>query len=670
MNTKKTLDGGVRIGAFSRIDWGSDGFRLYLLNETARIFNEKEGGVHFVVLAGGLISKTLNKDYKKACIKDGIGGDIFISQQAAALARHIPRFRCLDPEKQWATIQLVTSPAYDGELGFKVASVLARKRMDIKHLNKNDKSGEAICPTRREGRSIAVLTPRKRAWLAGEHPSTPIQRVLRDFMNTKIESSLAFALIGGFASDVRKPGGGESSIAYTSVPSLHKLDDSRVGTENQVGVTILEYIKDSPLPLQRVYHLNDLVAKEMAVIEAPNASSKRQEKIVDFLKNNGGAATVGSVANELGCLRRQVDSDFEKLVAIGASRHWPGLESDKAGKRYVFPGEWFKNLPVISTHKTSTKEDRVVVFGCLHAGSKHTDYRFFVDDLANALVTSRANTLIGAGDFVEGLRHNNILTGEALLGTNETDHEKLAAWLVAEALCRAFKVRFGELVGSKKRITNKELAEAVEQSLVRFVYIPGNHCEWSMDGGVSPLESFRASLFVNLCLGIEDCLKSKDFVFDARKIVALKIVNSGKYQLPNTGLWVEIEHPHKGGGKTHSAQAQGVLNYCKSPVAVLANFHTSVTLGRWESSAGQRFGFQIGTMKRSSKFEHGLLKTVDTNFGFARIVSDADTGRIVMTESMFISRPDFEPFYAKERVIETLFNQQYGMTIPFNYNLF
>jgi len=57
----------------------------------------------------------------------------------------------------------------------------------------------------------------------------------------------------------------------------------------------------------------------------------------------------------------------------------------------------------------------------------------------------------------------------------------------------------------------------------------------------------------------------------------------------------------------------------------------------WDSTLGERFCLELGTLKRGTSFEHRKMKTVDHGFGAVRIISL--NGRIVATENRFYSAP-------------------------------
>ncbi|MEK9183461.1 MAG: hypothetical protein AAB890_00080, partial [Patescibacteria group bacterium] len=269
MSAKKIpKSAGVKIGCFSRIDYGSEGFRSGLLQYAANIF--AENGVDFIVLAGGLVNERALKEKLRVLLK-GLKVDEradaekqFYNDCVNYLVSHIPHIKSPDLAKKWCKIYIVTSPAYDGEIGNRISYRLARRRQDIVH----EGEGEATLSTKKIGRDVCVLTPRKAAWLRGDYYSTPVERTIKDYLKKTKRLSASLTLVGCFGSDIQKPKG-ESKVAYCALPVLHELHETRTGSENQIGVTVVEYSENSDVPTELAYSFNDMVANERQFIGVP-----------------------------------------------------------------------------------------------------------------------------------------------------------------------------------------------------------------------------------------------------------------------------------------------------------------------------------------------------------------------------------------------------------------
>ena len=276
-----------------------------------------------------------------------------------------------------------------------------------------------------------------------------------------------------------------------------------------------------------------------------------------------------------------------------------------------------------------------MAFGCLHAGSVHSDYEYFVDEMPKFIERECATILVGAGDFVEGLKHGLIERGEVIAGMNYTVQEKMAARMVAKVLLKVFEARFrGE--GIK---TSKRLKVAIKKALLDFIYIPGNHDEWEEDLGIEPLASFHLELVSRVTKGITKIVKERGRVRslngDIAETVSSKITNVlyETYRLPS-GVDIEVYHPHMGRATTTSLRAENQLGFArKAQVVIIANFHTAVEVELWEEGRGQRVALQVGTNKHMTKFESNMAKKVD--FGYGCVQFDSYKGRIVRNTTSF-----------------------------------
>jgi hypothetical protein len=334
----------------------------------------------------------------------------------------------------------------------------------------------------------------------------------------------------------------------------------------------------------------------------------------------------------------RIDVDDKKYAA---SDRWPGVIYSDAAKRYSFDSDWFQTrlrfkLPDCKKKKT----DSIVAFGCLHAGCVHTNYGYFADVLPNLIVKSGADILVGAGDFVEGTNHNLILRKEVFGGMNNSEQEKLSAEYVGDVILRVFRKRmeliFDERLG-KRRINQPTAKKAINDSLITFVYIYGNHCAWSLDAGYDPLGVFRPELIDHVTGGLKQFFADNkiDYHNSLRELVCRRIVELKErdyYKLPS-GLKMAVRHPRMSRTMTTSIRLQQVLSVSDAPVVVSANFHVAAGLAYWDNKNGERYCLQVGTIKNYSDFEGGKLKQLDTGVGCLKVMSFG--GRIWMTETVF-----------------------------------
>ena len=224
------IQNGAKIGLISRIDFGSPGFRQALVdNSFSSIFNKLEG-THFNILAGGLISQ---KDIKEQ-MKEFIGLRVeaekekikkkkinkkkkdqperlmgkrlkrrrselqeeFLQGIAKQLSKIFPALKGPDPEnlekEKNIDLFIVTSPAFDGEIGEAVAQFLSELRPDIRVWN----SGGDRFLIKYVNKLLWVLTPKKAVWMRGDYYSTSAERVLKDKIKQTGQGSPELYVVG------------------------------------------------------------------------------------------------------------------------------------------------------------------------------------------------------------------------------------------------------------------------------------------------------------------------------------------------------------------------------------------------------------------------------------------------------------------------------------------
>lgn len=676
----------VRVAFISRIDYGSKGYRKYLVDAAFDIC--KQENVQLVILIGGLVDKTeikqrIKERTKKELRVDKIEKRIFDDDEellpaerthrrkqqlasevlvdvAKELENVFPKLTVFDhakPKKERvADIFIVTSPAFDGEDGETIAQALSALRPDIRVW---DVGGERF-PIKYVDKIIQTLAPEKATWMRSDYYSTPIERVIKDTLKQSSEKgSPDIHAVGGFGSGLHKTKG-ELEYAYTSVPVLHKITKTRVN-ENQIGVGILEFPLDGSPELYTVYNLKDLVSNELSFIVPPEKISKLQSQMLDVMKIRG-KVTPGILKYKLDQKRLvsstrivQEGNELTKRKADG-EKNWPGIKFHESGKKYEFDLDEIQHRLKCPIPKGPWNEDKILSFACLHAGSIETDYEFFVRDVPEYILRQGATTLVGAGDIKEGTAHNLMMKGEIVAGMDNTDQEKVAAHLIGTVILKVFTARFTEEMETQaSRRIHFDFTEAVVRSLLDFYYIPGNHDLWETHEGHKPLVVFRFALIDFLMKHIKEVVAvhaPRAPFLPIHEIVQQKVQMADYFSLPS-GLRVSLQHPHMARAKTTSLRPQEMLAYAKRAgcqVVIGANFHVSENVNHWDMDLGQRVCQEIGTIKHGSNFERHKMKIVDQGVGYLRVLSAKDsdgTLRVFLTQSAF---------YGEPRVVEPVSN--------------
>lgn len=618
----------VKVGFISRVDFKSEGFRQGLLEAMKEAFEKED--ICFYLLLGGLVSSRALKN-ELVSKKSKEERDAFASEIAEELAEIWPRIE--RKNGNLAKMYIVTSPAYDGVIGEEVAQKLSKlRRADIRVWH----SGDDRFSIKGTDKILWGVTPEKAVWMRGDFYSTPIQRVLKDIRKRSSQKLPTLYAIGGFASNVNKPQG-EEVRPYLSVPALHKIREITT-SENQIGVKWVDFSegKDGNY---KVYSCSfrDLLSNERRFIALPENVSRVGRKIIKEIESRGGL-TSGQLADLIEISRTKIEEEIQSFPK--KSRYWPGVICDEFSKKYDFNLEWVqKNLRYIfpKKEKEKIKEDKIIAFGCLHAGCIHTDYNFFLNELPQQILRENVRTLIGAGDFIEGLKHNLILRGEVYGSADYTRQETMAGHLVAAVMLKVFKERFEEkfssLKWSRRKISSRDIRGLIIESLISFYYIAGNHCLWTQDLGFRALNTFTNVLHATVIHGIRNILKENDcLLVDIEEIVKKRIIQSNKFIL-DSGLTVEIFHPHMSRTKTESIRAQEALAKSDANIVIVANFHVAIHVQEYSAELGERQNLTVGTIKHKSDFEDNKLKIVDFGVGYLGLKSI--DGRIIASENAF-----------------------------------
>ena len=675
--TKHERDDVCRIGMMSRIDYGSDGFRLGYV-ELAKTDFQKED-VHFVILAGGLVSardvrknearfKREERELKKQIreltkrLNDDEDDDLRTELDTAAdsleqvqkkiaayrpeaiaarLAKLLPVFA--NAKGDALKLHIVVSPVYDGALGEEAAQLLTTLRTDIRAY----KPGSDEFHLRQAKKRLEVLTPTVSPW-RGDHASTGVQRVLKDASNIRTARSPDLQVTGCFGVTLTKPEGANPR-PWLSLPVLHKLQGVRV-SESQIGVRVIEIYADQINPVVRTYSYKDYVAKEQTYIELPRDASPTKKRIIKAI-SNGGEMSLSMLVQNTGLTRDVAERTAMSLVSkTGRLRKgWPGLVFYPDSHRWDFDPRWKQTKLRFPPLNGNVVVESLVADGCLHAGSVQTDYRHFIEEMPRVVLETGAKWIVHAGDLIEGLKHDLVLRGEVFGGLNCTTQERLAGEMIAKVTCTVFEKRFPPTLAARLTetkgalLSDAALAKCVEESLPTNVLIPGNHDEWVLGYGSEPLVTLASTAADRITSSIEDMLIEAGLcLMKVREIVKRKILvlpNFGRFSMPS-GIRVSVQHPHMGNTTTESIRLQGMLRVAAShkstpgcQVVIGANFHTGLHMEVYDPALGPRVGLQLGTGKHGTDFEIRKLKIVD--HGFAHLTIRSVDGRVVGSEVAF-----------------------------------
>lgn len=641
MTVKKNKLNHVNIGFFSGIHFKSKGWRRGLIELAAH--RAEENKVAFNVIAGGLVSQTELRE-EGLLPKKRDDWPEFARSLAREFADVLPRVKVGGQVVKW---YIVTSqvPAYDGIIGTEMAKELARVRDDVRFSG----VGHASIWVKGIEQYFRVLVPERSAVFRIAYYSRPAQTLIEDDRKrSHADREFLFYAVGCGASNVFKPSG-DAPRPYITIQALRKLEGIHT-SENQIGMQVVELKGSSASPDERLpwvqickhsYNFKDLVGKERALVRIPSRATDLERKILGVIKEYG-PRTVGSIAALLKEDRAIVQE------AIVAMERFPtvGLIFDEYSENYDFSHEWLQNSVRYPWPKRSEMESQgLVAFGCLHAGGRYTDMKFFVEKLPRFLIEQDIHHLIGVGDFVEGWRHNLLQRGEVLAGLNVTQQEKLSAYLVGECMARTFDHWFGKWASNvTEDVDNETILEAIDKALIWFQFIKGNHDDWSLDEGHTPLVVFEAYLSSYLHQRIELNLKKYNMYVAGLHNTILKHIQQGHSFMLGGQVSTELAHPYMGRTMTHSQRVQQYLGKSDTFLEIIANFHTSVAVEHWESPLGQRVGLQVPTIKVSSDFEHNQGKVLDFGVGLLRVAMH--NGKIIETETIFYDDPTMTRYEA------------------------
>lgn len=646
-------------GLISGLNHGNEGCREGLWRMAGTMFQQE--AMNIIFLIGGLVDgEAMSKLLKIA--HQGIkpreraeATQEFIKGEVEYLSRNIPTMKGIK-------IYIVTSPAYDKEIGEHIARGLAEKRhQDIRLY----RTGGDRFEIRQLKKILGVYAPKKGVWMRGDYFDTPVLRVLKDEIKRSTRGIGDISAVGCHAVSVFHPGDStEIKRPFMSTPALYKISDTRT-SENQIGFRMLKFYSQDPKEVVVVtQNLKDLVSEEWRLVHVPPGSSKIQESIVKEL-NTRGPLTVGQLSSDATSTNREtVQRAVHSLVKRRVSKSWPGLVKAEGSNQYYFPVKWFQQkleypLPAYDT------VDSFLGFGCLHAGCRHTDMKFFRDEVPKIMLENDVRVVCGAGDFIEGLKWDLMVKGEVYgsrkYAFNYTKQEQLAAYLTSHLISVPFRDRIGPFLKSAGGKQVDELIHEVLKALVLFFRISGNHCEWTAPLGFDALSMFDVYLKQFVAEDIRLTLKEAGLVLpNIPKLLNSRIIflrQNQQFVLPS-GITISLLHPYMSRTKTPSIRPQEMLLKAETQIVVGANFHTAEAVEQWEFGMGQRVCLQVGTIKRRSGFEDTKLKTVD--FGIGLLKAFSKDKRIKRTEVSFHGTPTPSLQEANEKILDD-FDKRLGL---------
>lgn len=648
-----------RVGFFSRIDYGSSGFRIGLLKALFKRF--AEDAVHFAVLVGGLVARaellaqlatyielakqeertrvetekdTLPKQERRpaetiASIRSRVR-DRMLTTWAKDLAEAIPP---LKHNGKAVKIYIITSPAntYDGDIGREVAMRLHDLRSDITYWDEGDGRFPLQFRGEYENIDFRAITPIKTPWRSEYYSTGPV-RYVKDKQRQSSQHAPSLWVIGCAGATLHIPQG-DYKRPILVLPALNRLKEVH-SAENEVGGCVVEFSTDSIEPKITTHSLKDLVAFErMQIPESPQATARQNTILKRFSK---GPQTIGMLDRAFPWKRSTIEYDIN---AYQEQKLQPSIIKLPASEKYdIDPRFWERELQYVMPDRKAFLKDSFLAFGCLHAGYPRVQYEWFVNVLPQLILTHDINLLIGAGDYVAGTKHNLVARGEVFRGLNNTKQEKLAAEMVLAVIMKVFRVRFSKIKSQEWRENHSQakLKGMIERALLSFNYWQGNHDKWALDESRDPLDTFNMHLVNRVRSEILSVLVEKQFSApyhpDLDEIISRKVVFAPKHTL-SSGLTLCIAHPEMG-RMTPSGRAQQTMGFLDDgQVVVLANFHVGVALQEWSHTLGERVTIQAPTITSGTAFEDGKNKRCDVGVYIANVWSH--NGRITCADTFF-----------------------------------
>lgn len=554
-----------------------------------------------------------------------------VEQLAVELAEDLPRFQKKDGKK--VKIYIVTSPAYDGNVGHLVALRLVelrRKERDVLYFGQT----RAFVQLKKCGKGIVLLTPEKDVWRSRFYSAYP-DRLVEDDLKRGSKIPPDMYIVGCFGSSLNR-GKGSNKFQRISLPVLHKLEDTTTG-ENMIGVRVVRYSHDNGNEV-RTFDFKHMTTNERSMITLPSNCSKVQAMIIEDLKING-ARHIGQWEDELGIPRDVLEKELKAL--LGRKNVKASILYDEKSAQYSFNPQWLQKMLKFSWPESGPgwALNTIVGFSCAHAGSVHTAEDFIVNELADIIVQENADVLFSAGDNIEGLKHELDRRKEVIPGFNYTKMEKLASYMFSTTMLRSFEKRLDNALKDKdvKKISSAEVEELISKLLVTFIYICGNHDEWELDIGLDPLALFDALMRKLVSEGVDEIIRKKGLpvlsLHSINSLVDKKVLaftEDDVYKFPS-GISIGAIHYHAGRTATNSTWPERALRQFRVHQKIVGNFHVEEQVEEFDSELGLRAADMLPTLKCKSDFESKKGKIVDFGVGVRKLWSYK--GKVLIAES-------------------------------------
>ncbi|MDA1334579.1 MAG: hypothetical protein O2794_01010 [bacterium] len=659
-------DRAVRIGLMSGIAYGNDGMRGGLINLAMELLRDE--GIRLIInnahvvdgksVVGQVAERTveLREESRgrratragrerypaltQASLRDKAAEDV-VQAVARDLSSLIPQILRPLPMREKGRIPFVkmytlTTPdtlsLYDGKYGESIAEELQHIRDDIILYG----AGGDWIYIRDFDIKIGILNP-SRSRLPGKYQSTAGEKEIDEKERQTSQDFPDLWIVNPFAAAVFQPAGIRAR-PYIMGPALRRLEEVHTA-ENQAGIMILEY-RPNRQKIVRNYSFRDLIRAELKTIVTPRGATKTQKRIVATIGEHG-ALPIGTLEDRMpGVSRATIEREISGLVSstgkLSTRKTWPGLVFDSRSKRYYFDDEWIQRKLRYRWPKDLVS-DRMLFFGCLHAGYTTTDYEHFVKEYPRIMLEYGVDHLFGLGDMIAGLKHGLACSGEVFGGMNYTEQEVFAAELVATVLFKTFRARLEVKRGKKSLsdLSSEELSNLLSDSLVHFHYIHGNHDLWQEYDGQIPLQQFN-DVLVRLLHDetLKMLIEERAPAIDLFEILASKTSFysdfAGVAELPS-GIRVSMQHPQMGRAQTTTLRAQHAMGTRGAQISALANFHASATVAQWTSDLGQCVAMQAGTQVIYTRFERRKMKK-EVDFGPLYLHVQSKGGRIYIDE--------------------------------------
>ncbi|MBI3046433.1 MAG: hypothetical protein HYY86_02780 [Candidatus Harrisonbacteria bacterium] len=630
------------IGLCARIDYGSRGFRSGLVNLGFQLF--ENASTDFNILNGGLVSyrdllakmpnrvhirkPQLKNDQKEMTAtekkqqekqQEKAEAELKLLQKFATdLSEAIPKIK---KNGKLVKLYVVTSEAYDGWIGQRVAELLSKLRPDIKNWG----HVRGTFPLQKFQSIIVALNPRKAVW-RGDYYSTVPDRLVKDEMRVTPKKFPDLYIVGCLAASLQRPKG-EKKVPRISVGALHKLQDVNA-SENFVGVSILRYREDKSFS-EEVIEFKTLTGQEREMLKLPKLPKIQQKALATIIASTDTAPTLGMLEDRSGISRLELK---EALTVLEKK----GIVWCNGDDRYDVSLEWLQKKTIYKLPESGWQEDRIAAFACLHAGYDSQQKEFFENQATQHMIDCNTDILVGAGDFIAGIKHDLPSYGEVT--GNYTDHEKAAGNLVFSAMLKVFRHRMDDFLKDKDsaKLKQEELMPLLKVALMQFVAKEGNHDMWVIPLGFTVLNTFMQTLKDGLIRGIYKYLNEKNVFINLdllESLVDQKVVQVNEYTLPS-GLGMSIHHFHAGRMGTSSGWPQKALEFSDKHIVIFGNFHVAECVREWTKDMGQRVSLEVPTLLARTLFETNKGKKTDVAVGFLKIKSVK--GLIIKSEVEFL----------------------------------